>query len=93
MFFRYVWIVVLLIYLLGLIAYSYIVFKAALSDNTEPYTEEDKIIAGPSFKKKVDLISTFEDFAMYHEGLIVVWVITMIFLGGSSLIVYFVTRG
>lgn len=81
--FKYLWIVILIAYLAALSIYTYFAFQEAkkyLQNGSEDYNS------------KYTTMDVIEEVLNDHEGLVILWVVTLMILFLASIIVYGVTN-
>ena len=81
--FRYLWVLILITYLAALSIYTYFAFQEAkkyLRDRSEEYNS------------KYTTIDVIEEVFTNHEGLVILWSVTLVILFLASIIVYGVTN-
>lgn len=93
--FKYLWIVILVIYIIVLSIYTYFAFKDELERNRKKtYTPEDDIInPHKKFTEKYDVMQACSGFFIDHIATIGVWTITLILLFSTSIFYCFESRG
>lgn len=93
--FKYLWVVILVIYIIVLSIYTYFAFKDELERNRKKtYTPEDDIInPHKKFIEKYDVMLACSDFFIDHMTIIGVWTITLILLFSTSIFYCFASRG
>ena len=81
--FKYLWIVILIDYLAALSIYTFFAFQEAtkyLRDRSEDYNS------------KYTTMDVIEEVLNVHEGLVILWAVTLVILFLASIIVYGVTN-
>lgn len=93
--FKYLWVVILVIYIIVLSIYTYFAFKDELERNRKKtYTPEDDIISPhKKFTEKYDIMQACSDFFIDHMDTIGIWTTTLILLFTISIIYCFASRG
>lgn len=77
--FKYLWILILVAYLAALSIYTYFAFQEAkknLRDRSEEYNS------------KYTTMDIIEEVFTYHEGLVILWSVTLAILFVASIVVY-----
>ncbi len=77
--FKYLWILILVVYLVALSIYTYFAFQEAakfLRDRSEDYNS------------KYTAMDVIEEVLTDHEGLVILWTVTLVILFLASIIVY-----
>lgn len=77
--FKYLWILILVVYLAALSIYTYFAFQEAkknLRDRSEEYNS------------KYTTMDVIEEVLTNHEGLVILWSVTLVILFVASIVVY-----
>ena len=82
--FKYLWIVILVVYLTALSLYTYFAFQEATKFLRDHSSEE--------YNSKYTTMDVIEEVLTDHEGLVILWAVTLVILFLASIIVYGVTN-
>ena len=77
--FKYLWIVILVVYLVALSIYTYFAFQEA-KENLRDRSKE--------YNSKYTTMDVIEEVFSYHENLMIVWSATLVILFLASIIMY-----
>lgn len=78
--FKYLWIVILVVYLAALSIYTYFAFQEAAKFLRDHSSEE--------YNSKYTAMDVIEEVLTDHEGLVILWTVTLVILFLASIIVY-----